>query len=160
MMRIWHAAVFCGRKHCKAAVSVTPKTAAQIKQLCKQKKFSRASFFGGSCGMSSPKPIRPPVCPPQTLQDHGIEVHSDLAGVGANLQDHPGIVMALKVKPDFDMMTISSQIYNKSNNIRIGAVLQYLFGRKGPLTTTGCDHGAFVSTTGKAGAGAGRQAPA
>ena len=27
-------------------------------------------------------------------------------------------------------------------------MLKYALFRKGPLTTTGCDHGAFVSTTG------------
>jgi hypothetical protein len=43
---------------------------------------------------------------------------------------------------------VTSQIYNKSNNIKVGAVLQYLFSKSGPLATTGCDHGAFISTTG------------
>ncbi len=43
---------------------------------------------------------------------------------------------------------MTSQIYSKSNNIRIAPVLQYLFSKTGPLATTGCDHGAFVSTTG------------
>eukprot|EP00955_Chlamydomonas_euryale_P013934 150487-Chlamydomonas_euryale.AAC.1 len=31
------------------------------------------------------------------------------------------------------------------------AVLKYLFGRRGPLTSTGCDHGAFLDTTGRGG---------
>ena len=32
--------------------------------------------------------------------------------------------------------------------IRVRAILNYLLRRLGPLTTTGCDHGAFVSTLG------------
>ena len=51
-------------------------------------------------------------------------------------------------KPEFDHLAVTSQIYDKRNNIRADAVLKYLFGRKGPLTTTGCDHGAFVRTSG------------
>ena len=38
---------------------------------------------------------------------------------------------------------------DKKCNIRPGPVLQYLLRKKGPLATTGCDHGAFVSTTGE-----------
>lgn len=40
------------------------------------------------------------------------------------------------------------QIYDKKSNIKIGKVLQYILNRTGPLATTGCDHGAFASTTG------------
>lgn len=69
--------------------------------------------------------------------------------MGANLQDHPAVLFSARTKPEYDELTVTSQIYNKSNNIKLSAVLQYLFGRKGPLATTGCDHGAFVSTTGE-----------
>jgi hypothetical protein len=56
-----------------------------------------------------------------------------------------------RFKPEFDELAVTSQIYNKSNNIKISAVMQYLFSKSGPLATTGCDHGAFLSTTGGAG---------
>jgi len=87
--------------------------------------------------------------PAAALRAHGIEVHVDAPGVGAGLQDHPAIVLAHRMKPELDDgITVTSQIYDKKSNIKPAAVLQYLFGRRGPLTTTGCDHGAFVSTTG------------
>ena len=54
-----------------------------------------------------------------------------------------------RMKGEFDNLTVTSEIYDKNNNIKPGAVIKYLFGRKGPLTTTGCDHGAFMSTTGE-----------
>ena len=57
------------------------------------------------------------------------------------------------MKPEFDGLTVTSEIYSQRNNIKLGAVLQYLFNHKGPLATTGCDHGAFVSTTGAEGGG-------
>jgi choline dehydrogenase-like flavoprotein len=44
-------------------------------------------------------------------------------------------------------MAATSQIYDKRNNIRPSAVLQYMIGKNGPLATTGCDHGAFVRTS-------------
>jgi hypothetical protein len=46
----------------------------------------------------------------------------------------------------YDEMTVTSQIYDKRSNIKIPTVIQYLLNRNGPLATTGCDHGAFVST--------------
>ena len=33
--------------------------------------------------------------------------------------------------------------------IRVRAIMKYLLFKKGPLATTGCDHGAFVSTKGE-----------
>jgi hypothetical protein len=59
------------------------------------------------------------------------------------------------MKEEFDNLTVTSEIYDKKNNIKPSAVLKYLFVRKGPLATTGCDHGAFLSTTGKEGMGVG-----
>jgi hypothetical protein len=46
----------------------------------------------------------------------------------------------------YDDLTVTSQIYDKRSNIKIPTVIQYLLNRNGPLATTGCDHGAFVST--------------
>jgi len=85
----------------------------------------------------------------RALSELGIASAVDLPTVGANLQDHPACVYAARMKEEFDDITVTSQIYDKKNNIKVGAVLQYLLGRKGPLSTTGCDHGAFVSTTGR-----------
>lgn len=86
--------------------------------------------------------------PAAMLSEHGIPLVADLPAVGANLQDHPAVVYAARTKEEFDDLAITSQIYNKSNNIRKRSILKYLFLGRGPLTSTGCEHGAFVSTTG------------
>uniref|UniRef100_A0A7S0S699 Glucose-methanol-choline oxidoreductase N-terminal domain-containing protein n=1 Tax=Chlamydomonas leiostraca TaxID=1034604 RepID=A0A7S0S699_9CHLO len=89
------------------------------------------------------------VGPGSALRDHNISVVRELRGVGANLQDHPATLYAARTDDKFDELAVTSQIYDKKQNIKFGAVLQYLFNKRGPLATTGCDHGAFVSTTGK-----------
>ena len=53
-----------------------------------------------------------------------------------------------RMKPEFDHLSVTSEIYDRKSNIKPSAVLKYLFGRNGPLATTGCDHGAFLSTSG------------
>lgn len=88
------------------------------------------------------------VGPRQLLSDYNIPVVADLAGVGSNLQDHPAVVYAARMKPEHDNITVTSEIYDQNNNFKLGALLQYLLQKKGPLATTGCDRGAFVSTTG------------
>lgn len=87
------------------------------------------------------------VGPAAQLREHGIEVVSDVAGVGQNLQDHPAALVAARAKPEFEQLSVTSEVYDEKCNIRVGAVLQYLFGRRGPLATTGCDHGAFLRTS-------------
>lgn len=57
---------------------------------------------------------------------------------------------APRAKPEFEQLSVTSEVYDEKCNIRVGAVLQYLFGRRGPLATTGCDHGAFLRTSGEA----------
>ena len=52
-------------------------------------------------------------------------------------------------KPEHAAKALTSQIYSPSNSVRIGAVLQLLRRGRGPLATTGCDHGAFVDSTGE-----------
>ncbi|GLC45037.1 hypothetical protein PLESTB_001461800 [Pleodorina starrii] len=87
------------------------------------------------------------VGPAATLREHGLDVVANLPGVGANLQDHPAAVVAVRAKPEFEGLSVTSEIYDSKCNIRLGAVAKYLFGRRGPLATTGCDHGAFVRTS-------------
>nr|WRW24843.1 choline dehydrogenase [Dunaliella tertiolecta] len=87
--------------------------------------------------------------PAQELQRHGIEVIADVPGVGKNLQDHPAALIGCLTDAQYDQLAVTSQIYDKKSNLRIGPVLEYLFKKTGPLATTGCDHGAFLSTTGE-----------
>lgn len=48
-------------------------------------------------------------------------------------------------------MYLSSEIYGMGGTIRLGAIAALLLQGKGPLATTGCDHGAFVNTRGGGG---------
>ncbi|GFR43618.1 hypothetical protein Agub_g4717 [Astrephomene gubernaculifera] len=87
------------------------------------------------------------VGPGAALREQGVGVVADLAGVGANLQDHPAAVLAARAKPEFERLSVTSEIYDSRCNLRPGALAAYLLGRRGPLATTGCDHGAFVRTS-------------
>lgn len=89
------------------------------------------------------------VGPAATLRQHDIQVVADLPGVGANLQDQPACLTAVPLKPQYDGTALSDHIYNSKGQIRKRAVLNYLLRRRGPLTTTGCDHGGFVRTAGQ-----------
>ncbi len=70
------------------------------------------------------------------------------ACVAAAAQDHPATLYAARTDEKYDQLAVTSQIYDKKGNIRIQEVINYAINRRGPLATTGCDRGAFVSTTG------------
>lgn len=80
------------------------------------------------------------------LRDLGIDVVSDVPGVGKNLQDQPAVLTAVPLKNKYEGISLSDHIYNEKGGLRKRAILNYLLRRRGPLTTTGCDHGAFVKT--------------
>jgi hypothetical protein len=52
------------------------------------------------------------------------------------------------MKPEHESVAITAEIYNDSSNLRLLPIVQLLLQGKGPLATTGCDHGAFVNTRG------------
>ena len=64
------------------------------------------------------------------------------------LQDHPACLAAFKTKAELGNISITDEMLAKNGNVRLRAIINYLLRRKGPLTSTGCDHGAFVSTKG------------
>jgi hypothetical protein len=64
------------------------------------------------------------------------------------LQDHPAALTAFKTKESLGAIALTDQLLRASGKVRTRAMLAWALFRKGPLTTTGCDHGAFVSTTG------------
>lgn len=79
------------------------------------------------------------------LREKDLPVHADLPAVGQNLQDHPACLTAfLSTKPG---ISVTDHIYDEKGDIRPNVVLDYLLWRKGPLTSTGCDRGAFLRTT-------------
>nr|WGL47427.1 fatty acid photodecarboxylase [Chlorella sorokiniana] len=84
------------------------------------------------------------------LREHGMAVATDLPAVGANLQDQPACLTAAPLKDKYDGIAISDDIYTAKGQIRKRAVLSYLLRGRGPLTSTGCDRGAFVRTSGQA----------
>lgn len=77
------------------------------------------------------------------LKEHGIPVVSDLP-VGENLQDHPAAVVSFKCPKKGVSVTSKLRLFGKTNPF---PALKWMFFKKGILTSTGCDHGAFVKTS-------------
>jgi len=79
--------------------------------------------------------------PEQELQKHGITVHHALPGVGQNLQDHLDVMVVHKcTKP------VSLGVSFSNALAQIKHLFDYLFNRKGPLTTNGAEGGGFVKS--------------
>ena len=87
----------------------------------------------------------------RALRDLGIPLAADLPGVGANLQDHPAALVSYTLKPSAGGISVTDEIMHSDGRVRVRALLNYALRRRGPLTTTGCDHGAFVATGARAG---------
>ena len=45
-------------------------------------------------------------------------------------------------------VSVTDELIDTRGRIKLSAILNYLLRRRGPLTTTGCDHGALLSTRG------------
>ena len=81
--------------------------------------------------------------PSKHLKSHGIPVVHDNPSVGENLQDHPAAVVSFKTPKKGVSVTSKLRVFGKTNPI---PVLQWFLFKTGLLTSTGCDHGAFVRT--------------
>eukprot|EP00899_Mesostigma_viride_P025389 jgi/Mesvir1/6034/Mv00775-RA.2 len=78
------------------------------------------------------------------LARHGVKVIVDSPGVGENLQDHPACLSAFTCPKDKNGVSINQRVYLGNTTIPNPlTVLQYLLFRRGPLTSTACDHGGF-----------------
>ena len=77
--------------------------------------------------------------PAQVLQGQGVAVVKDMAGVGANLQDHLQIRAVFKVKNTTTLNRLASSLWGKA---RIG--LEYAFQRSGPMSMAPSQLGAFT----------------
>jgi len=75
--------------------------------------------------------------PTDELARHGIPVAARLDGVGENLQDHPAAGIAYKCKAPISL----------KNAEGLGAAFQYMFGRRGPLTSNVAEAGAFARSS-------------
>lgn len=83
------------------------------------------------------------VGPADHLNSHGISVVSDLPGVGENLQDHPAAVVSYSTPKKGVSVTSKLRLFGGTNPF---PVLKWALFKTGLLTSTGCDHGAFVKT--------------
>jgi len=82
--------------------------------------------------------------PKEDLKKVGIDAKVDRPGVGANLQDHPAVVVAHEITQP---LGISDDLFMlKSKMPKPQHVLQWALFGTGPLTSPGCDHGAFLKT--------------
>ncbi len=77
--------------------------------------------------------------PVPLLQQHGIPVINELPGVGENLQDHLQLRMVFKVKNTRTLNETSGKLVD-----RIGMGLQYMLFKRGPLTMSPSQLGAFA----------------
>jgi choline dehydrogenase-like flavoprotein len=83
------------------------------------------------------------VGPARHLKQHGIPVVHDNPAVGENLQDHPAAVVSFKTPVKGVSVTSKLRLFGFTNPF---PVLRWFLFKTGLLTSTGCDHGAFVKT--------------
>ncbi len=76
--------------------------------------------------------------PGPLLQEHGIEVQRDMAGIGANLQDHLQLRCAWRLKDALTLNTMAATLFGKA---KIG--LEYMLRRGGPMSMAPSQLGAF-----------------
>lgn len=88
--------------------------------------------------------------PSKHLQKHGIPVVHDNSNVGENLQDHPAAVVSFKTPVKGVSVTSKLRLYSTGLTNPF-PVLRWLLFKTGLLTSTGCDHGAFVRTAASTG---------
>jgi choline dehydrogenase len=81
------------------------------------------------------------VGPGDLLQEHGLAVVHELAGVGANLQDHLQLRLVYKVE---NTRTLNEDANRLLGRARMG--LQYVLFRRGPLTMAPSQLGAFAKS--------------
>jgi choline dehydrogenase len=82
------------------------------------------------------------VGPSKLLQEHGIPVVVDLAGVGENLQDHLQIRAVYQVQGALTLNELASTWRGKAR-----IALEYLWGRSGPMSMAPSQLGAFTRSS-------------
>lgn len=65
------------------------------------------------------------------------------------MQDHPAAVTGWTCPEDLQGISVTDELIDKRGRVRLSAILNYLIRGRGPLATTGCDHGALISTRGE-----------
>jgi choline dehydrogenase len=101
---------------------------------------ARAEVLLASGAIGSPQLLQVSgIGPRELLQRHGVEIRHPLAGVGANLQDHLQLRMAFKLAGVRTLNTLAGSLWSKT-----GMALQYALLRRGPLTMSPSQLGAFA----------------
>ena len=80
--------------------------------------------------------------PAQELKQHGIPVVCDLPGVGKNLQDHLDAYVVMESRTRLGLSLHPSSLWRS-----LKAVFQYLFGKRGPLTSNIAEAGGFTRSS-------------
>jgi len=87
------------------------------------------------------------VGPASQLNKLGISVKHNLEEVGKNLQDHPATVVSYQCSPGNDGVSTSSKLRIPGTTIPNPlSFIQWALTGSGPLTSSACDHGAYVKT--------------
>lgn len=79
--------------------------------------------------------------PVNELHKHGIAVRHALPGVGQNLQDHLDLMVVHKCSQPVSLGVSASNLLAQVKHL-----FNYIFRRKGPLTTNGAEGGGFVKS--------------
>lgn len=82
--------------------------------------------------------------PAKHLRAHGIAVVYDNPYVGENLQDHPAAVVSFRTPNKGVSVTSKLRLFGMVNPF---PPLNWILFKTGIMTSTGCDHGAFVKTS-------------
>ena len=81
------------------------------------------------------------VGPADEIRRHGIEAVHDLPGVGKNLQDHLDVIVSAREKTHFSLSLNPMSLWST-----VKAVFQYLFARRGLLTSNVAESGGFIKS--------------
>ena len=79
--------------------------------------------------------------PGEEIRRHGIEPVQELPGVGKNLQDHLDVIVSMREKTRLSVSLNPMSLWTS-----IKAAFQYLFGRRGMLTSNVAESGGFIKT--------------
>ena len=102
--------------------------------------MARAEVILAAGAVASPQLLQlSGIGPTELLQSLGVPVLADRPGVGENLQDHLQLRMAFKVRGVRTLNMMASNPFSK-----LGMVLQYALTRRGPLTMSPSQLGAFA----------------
>jgi fatty acid photodecarboxylase len=82
--------------------------------------------------------------PAKHLRAHGIPVVHDNPYVGENLQDHPAAVVSFRTPAKGVSVTSKLRLFGMTNPF---PPLKWMLLKTGMMTSTGCDHGAFIKTS-------------